>query len=325
MYRFLIFFLLAPVLLSAQDLNLTQFYLAPAYNNPAFTGTTPHYRLIFHNRTQWYNLTPAPQRQFASFEYNFVTFDGGLGVSVQRRNLGGSARWQTIEARVAYAQRIYINPRWVVGAGLELVYANGSMSQGNLIFEDQLLSGSPTQEALPTGRASYIDVNAGLTIYNKRFYGGIAVANLLKPKIEAYGTTLNQLERSFLVQSGYKLDVGYGHALSPALFFKYQKLFYQLDLGANWEYEDFFAGLWYRGVPFFSGGVENAINQDALALTLGARVSEYVTMAFSHDFSTAQYSDLGGSFELSLIISPRYDRRGRIGTHDILCPIGLKN
>lgn len=324
MYKFFIFLLLFPVVLSAQDLNLTQFYLTPAYSNPAFTGTTPHYRLAFHNRTQWYNLAPAPQRQFASFEYNFVTFNGGLGAHLQRRSLGASSRWQTIEARVAYAQRIYINPRWIIGAGLELVYANGSMSQGDLVFEDQLLSGNPTQEMLPTDRASYADINFGLTIYNKQFYGGVAVANLLKPKVEAFGAVLNQLERSFLIQSGYKLEVGYGHALSPALFFKYQKSFYQMDIGANWEYEGVFAGLWYRGVPFLSGGVENAVNQDALALTLGARVSEYITMAFSHDFSVAQYSDLGGSFELSLIISPRYDRRGLIGTHDILCPIGLK-
>lgn len=325
LFAYILTLLLVTYSAQGQDLNLTQFYLAPAYLNPAFSGTTPHYRAVAHHRSQWYALSAVPQRHFASFEYNFVTINGGMSATLLRRNLGGDARWQTIEGRLAYAQRIYLNPRWVIGAGLEVAYANGGMSQGDLVFEDALLSGGATQEALPTDRSAYFDLNFGLTIYNKNFYAGIAGRNLLKPTIEAFGTQLNQLERAFLFQSGYKLEMMYDHRLSPALLFRFQNSFYQLDLGANWEYRELFAGLWYRGVPFFSGGVENAVNQDALALTAGARLNEYLTVALSHDFNIAQYGDFGGSFEISLIIAPRYDRTGRIGTHDILCPINLKN
>ncbi|MEM6298949.1 MAG: PorP/SprF family type IX secretion system membrane protein [Bacteroidota bacterium] len=308
---------------SAQDLNLTQFYLTPAYLNPAFAGTTPEFRLAFHHRSQWNALETTPQRQFASFEYNFITFDGGMSLTAGRTTLGGDARWQTFEARGAYSQRVYLNYRWIIGAGLELAYVTGSLNQGDLIFEDQLLSGNATRETLPAERSSYVDANFGLTIYNKAFYAGLAVRNLTTPSLNAFGAEQNELERVFLVQIGYKAELPFKNYITPAALFRYQNSFYQLDLGANWENEYVFTGLWYRGVPFLSGGVENSVNQDAISLTAGAHLGAMTTVAFSYDINIADYNTLGNSFELSLLIAPKKNRTGRVGTHDILCPITL--
>ncbi|MGF1534156.1 MAG: PorP/SprF family type IX secretion system membrane protein, partial [Bernardetiaceae bacterium] len=244
---FLVCCLTAAPLLGQDDLNLAQFYLTPAYLNPAFVGTTPHYRAVFHHRSQWNAIGATPNRQLASFEYNFITFDGGLGVQVLRTSFGGDLPWQSTAARLAYGQRIYLNRRWIIGGGLEVTYVNGGLDTDQLTFEDALLSGDPTQEInLPQERNSYLDLNAGLTIYNKAFYAGVALRNLTKPKRNAFGTTLNQLERALLLQAGYKTEILPEQYLAPALLFRYQNSFYQMDIGTNFDNQYFFGGLWYR-------------------------------------------------------------------------------
>jgi hypothetical protein len=66
------FLILTCVLLSgiarAQDPQFSQYYSAPLYLNPGFTGITPQQRIVVNHRIQWPNLPQAFATYAASYD-----------------------------------------------------------------------------------------------------------------------------------------------------------------------------------------------------------------------------------------------------------------
>jgi hypothetical protein len=54
--------------LLAQDPQFSQYYQAPLYLNPGFTGITPQQRVAINHRIQWPNLPQAFSTYSASYD-----------------------------------------------------------------------------------------------------------------------------------------------------------------------------------------------------------------------------------------------------------------
>lgn len=69
----------------AQDPQFSQYYQAPLYLNPGFTGITPQQRLAINHRIQWPNLPQA----FSTYSFSYDIFvdelKSGFGILCNHR------------------------------------------------------------------------------------------------------------------------------------------------------------------------------------------------------------------------------------------------
>jgi len=72
--------ILVVVSASAQDPQFSQYYQAPLYLNPGFTGITPQQRLVVNNRIQWPNLPQAFNTFMASYDIWVDELRSGFGI-----------------------------------------------------------------------------------------------------------------------------------------------------------------------------------------------------------------------------------------------------
>ena len=85
----------------AQDFQLSQYYQAPLYLNPGFTGITPQQRVVLNHRVQWPNLPQAFATYALSYDIFVNELRSGFGVLVTTDKMG-SAGWRTNTASLLY-------------------------------------------------------------------------------------------------------------------------------------------------------------------------------------------------------------------------------
>jgi len=61
-----------------QDPQLTQFYAAPHYLNPAFTGLTTEHRFVANYRNQWPGIRKTYSTALAAYDYNLSDENSGF-------------------------------------------------------------------------------------------------------------------------------------------------------------------------------------------------------------------------------------------------------
>ena len=132
----LVFCLLQSGLAFAQDPQLSQFYAAPLYLNPAFAGSAMAPRAILNYRNQWPALSANYVTSMASFDTYFDRINSGVGLLVindqQFSNL------KSVSAALQYAYQLQISDRVSARAGFEAAYITRSTDFFRLTFGDQL-------------------------------------------------------------------------------------------------------------------------------------------------------------------------------------------
>ena len=72
--------------MKAQDPQFTQFYAAPVYLNPAFTGLTDNHRIAVNYRNQWPSVSKSFQTYLASYDYNLQKINSGIDELIRNRS-----------------------------------------------------------------------------------------------------------------------------------------------------------------------------------------------------------------------------------------------
>src|SRR3954464_15671772 len=92
-------------LLHAQDPEFAQYYAAPLYLNPAFTGTASDHRFIANHRNQWPNITNGFVTSALSYDYNLEHLNSGLGFMVMT-DKAGTANLKSTVFNFQYAYKV---------------------------------------------------------------------------------------------------------------------------------------------------------------------------------------------------------------------------
>lgn len=307
--------LMACHLAQAQDPQLSQFYAAPLYLNPAFAGSALAPRVTLNYRNQWPALSA-----------NFITMIGAVDTYVPQVNSGigltlmNDAQFsnlRTTDLGLHYAYQLQVSEAVRVRAGLQASWVNRSVNYYNLVFGDQLTAGGPTGSpsldpvADQGVRINYADFSGGLLGYSDRAWLGVSVHHLNRPN-QSFLNNAERLPMKIGIQGGLKIPLGaweigngYGDAMdreksiSPAFLYKKQGRFDQLDLGAYLTYDPVTLGLWYRGIPIkqYERGLNN---HDALVVLVGYRQDNF-SIGYSYDATISSLGMAsGGSHELSL-------------------------
>ncbi len=307
---FIFLFITVSVGLNAQDPQFSQYYAAPLYLNPAFTGTTQDHRFIANYRNQWPNAARGFVTYAFSYDYNLYNYNSGIGF-LATVDQAGTAGMKSSQFNFLYSYKWNISSKWVVSAGLNFGYAFRSIDLNKLIFGDQLQFDSdgnvPSDDPaiFNLGTTSYFDFNSGVLAYNKNFWFGFSASHLNTPNRSLLDQeSIIPIKTSF--HGGVRIPLYAGPfkkeniaVLSPSFVYKRQGQFDQLDLGVHFLYDPVMIGLWYRGIPI-QQNVKDNISQDAVVVVLGFQF-EKMEVAYSYDLTVSELGPIsGGTHEVAL-------------------------
>lgn len=285
----------------AQDPQLTQFYAAPVYLNPAFAGATPCWRLGANHRNQWFLSNRAYATYMVSVDKNIRSIGAGLGGYILH-DTPGAGGYNTFEFAVAFAKQIKINKDLQFRIGLQPSYHLKYLTATNNIYGTQLNNlqgfvGGPG-DAPQVASYNFFDLSTGFLLYSRSFWIGLGVHHLLRnPLMTSYLTEYVPMKVS--LHGGKKIELfdDAGSTITPAFQLKNQGTAFQLDLGVYFERNHLVLGTWYRGIPFITG---KGLNSDALAFLIGYKKYDF-RLCYSYDLPLSRMINSFGTHEISLV------------------------
>lgn len=292
--------------LFAQDPQFTQFYSAPVYLNPAFTGNTTQLRAGLNYRNQWAAISGGFVSYSFVYDHNFPTAKSGLGL-ISFRDVAGSGKLGMTKVGALYSYTANINRKSAFRSGIEVSGIQNTVDFSQFTFSSELEEiGNAAVNATGIGDRMYLDIGAGMLYYAPSLWVGVAVHHLNHPN----QSLINQnspLPMKFSSHGGYNITLkktvtnGMSESITVAYNYKAQAKFDQLDLGMYYYNENnFVVGLWYRGLPV-KRVVEGYSNNDAIALIAGY-MSKKFRLGYSYDITISKLAgNTGGAHELSLI------------------------
>lgn len=306
----LLFGILFSIKAFAQDPQFSQFYAAPLYLNPAFTGTTPEHRFVMNYRNQWMSLPQAFVTSAFSYDLNMKNINSGFGILLST-DKAGSAGLTSTTAHALYSYKIYIAEKWVIKPAISFGYGMRSLDYTKLVFGDQLAFGSsdaPTVDPSSTryGNVQYFDFGSGLLAYNQKFWFGISSYHMNEPNQSMLGEESVVLRKNS-VHAGIRFPLYKGpqkreniSSIAPSFIYKQQGNFDQLDLGIQYNYNPVMVGFWYRGIPIQQNTRDN-LSQDAVVFLFALKFDHW-DIGYSYDMTVSELGpSTGGSHEISLM------------------------
>lgn len=283
----------------AQDAHFTQFYANPTYLSPAFAGTGLQSRVGLAVRDQWPAIPGAFVSANLAVDHYLSDLNSGIGLLVHHDKAGsGALRYTSVSAQYAYEielkRKVFLRPALQVG------YVNHAVDFSRLVFGDQLSRGGAvgTLDDLEGSSVNYADMAAGLLFFTPKLWLGTSIHHLNSPNQSLTGNE-SRIPRKFSMHGGYRTrlrtPVIREHAQNVVFAFNYraQEKFDQLDVGAYFEREPFFAGLWYRGIPVFKRYAPGYGNSDAIAVLVGLIWND-MRFGYSYDITVSRLAGHGG-------------------------------
>jgi type IX secretion system PorP/SprF family membrane protein len=313
---FLVIFIFFWLVLPAQDISLSQFYSNPLYLNPSFAGTAGVPRVALQYRDQWHSFNNAFNTYSASFDFPVKKLQGGLGFYILNDSRASSSYSMT-QIDAAYSVNVRLSEEIFLRGAIQAGLHRYALDVNNLIFPDNV---DPTYgnhgisrelEYLTDTDFSFADFSAGLILFNKRYFGGLAVHHLAEPRQTFYslGSDYGKLARKYTAHFGAKLPVFlYGHHrkkfdISPQFVIQKQGSFDQLNYGILATKWGITAGTWFR---------QNfGMRYDSVILLVGFFKKAW-QLTYTYDITVSGlWGETGGSSEISLVFFFKEAERNR--------------
>jgi type IX secretion system PorP/SprF family membrane protein len=298
--------------LLAQKVQFSQFYAAPLVLSPSYTGLIEGSRIVLNYRDQWPNIPGTFTTYAFSYDQYFDRMKSGIGLSIVR-DVAGTGNLNLTDIGLLYSYDIKINRFWHVRPGMRFKYGQRGIDIAKLIFGSQLNMDAPPgpsslDHSTTLAKTGYIDIDAGALAYHGRYWGGVNVANLLRPNQSLVGID-SRVPIKVALFGGTRIpikgDTKRSHEITESVTFS---MLYQtqggsdqLDLGAYWKKVPFTLGLWFRGIPVFSKptGYEAL---DAVIVLIGYEIYDLrFGYSFDYTLSKLNQSATGGAHEVSII------------------------
>lgn len=303
----LIFVLAGTAILKAQDPEFSQFYQAPLYLNPAFTGITDQQRVVFNNRIQWPNLPQAFTTFAASYDIWVDELKSGFGILATTDKMG-SAGWRTSTVGLNYSYKVKLNDKLVFSPGISFGYGINGLDRTKLKLGDGLeFNGQSLDPDLQRlGNQQYFDFGSGLLVYSRIFWFGASFYHMNRPNLSLLNS-VSRLPMKTTFHAGASIPLYNGPRsgskvsyLTPSAVYQFQGPISQLAFGLNYHIDPVMIGFWYRGKPF-QKDVIGLISKDALIFMMGLYMKNF-TVGYSYDFTISKFSTAsGGAHEISII------------------------
>lgn len=298
---------LSQTALRAQDPQFTQFYAAPMYLNPAFTGVTYEHRFVLNYRNQWPGVSKAYQTYMAAYDYNMSELKSGFGFTAMQDRAGTSGLTHT-QFGFNYSYHANISKLVEIRGGLGLSYNMVRLDFNKLRFNDQLATGSSVSlEQSNYEPLQYMDINAGALLNSEEYWAGFSLKHLNRPNSSLMGERV-ALPVTFSLHGGYRHVINkrgrdLRRYVSPAFNYRHEGKYDQLDLGIYYYALPINLGIWYRGIPF-KKYAPTYNSSESVAILVGTDITQYnLRIGYSYDITVSKLGVVHslGSHEISLV------------------------
>lgn len=305
----------------AQDAQFTQFYAAPMYLNPAFTGVTYEHRFVANYRNQWPGISKAYQTYMASYDYNLSDLNSGLGITVMQ-DRAGTAGLTHSQFGVNYAYHFKVSKFSEIRLGANLNYNMKRMDFTKLKFNDQISSGSSISlDAKNYEALNFMDFAAGALLNSTEYWLGFSAKHLTQPNSSLIGDRV-PLPLSLSLHGGYRYIIEQKtkneikRYLSPTFNYRHEQKYDQLDIGLYYYHLPLNVGIWYRGLPLKKYAPTYS-SRESIALLIGFDITEYnLRVGYSYDLTISKLGIANslGAHEISMIyeVAKKKKRNKRI-------------
>ncbi len=310
----------------AQDPLFTQYFSAPIYYNPAFTGIATGVRARFNFRNQWPQLPVSYKAYYFSADIGDRNLPGagGLGLMINSDN-EGVGFIKNFEAALTLGVRIPITSFVVAQVGIKASVKQKTINWDDFVVSDQL---SEKYGLIYTSAFTRPDANkrvfpdfavGGLVQFSNEtgnFTGtvGMAVDHVFQPDESFLGTTTSPLPRKWVghldlvitatgtgsssLSSSHGMDEAL--KLNPGVIFISQAKQSNIEAGLTLMKFNIYLGGWYKGT--FGVGTSNS-----LALMAGYRYlfAEDMSIKFMYNYDlpiSGAMMGTGGAHEISLVL-----------------------
>ena len=321
----------------SQDPQFSQFYANPLYLNPALAGGALAPRATINYRNQWPSLSANFVTTTFGADVFLPNYNSGLGVLVTMDSQG-LGNLKSTEAGLQYSYQIGITETTSLRLGIQGGIASRTLDYYGLTFGDQYdnngLTGQPTQDPFGLGGPNvfYADFSAGGMLYSDWYWVGASAHHLNRPD-QSFSDNPARLPIKASLQAGLRIpfagytflgdEINKEKTISPAILYKKQGKFDQLDAGLYVTIEPLVLGAWYRGIPFKK--YEQSINNHESLIFLAGFRQDKFSIGYSYDLTISTLgAGSGGAHEISLsyIFEPLNSKPKRPKTqkHQLSCP-----
>lgn len=308
------------VQVTAQDPQFSQFYAAPLYLNPALAGATGQARVGLNYRNQWPSLEANFTTMSVYGDYFIEDKKSGVGLLISR-DVEGLAGLRSLQVGAQYSYEMKINKNLGFRPGFQVVMFQRDINFDKLTFGDQfdpttgaIISPSTAEQFNTNFSKFFVDLGAGGVFFTRTAWLGIAAHHLNRPN-QSIIDEESRLPVKYSVHGGLKFKLKPGvqgsgvymrnteRSISPAVQYRHQGQFDQLDLGLYFTLEPLVLGTWYRGVPFKA--VNGFVNNESIVLLLGFTqlgAKDAINIGYSFDYTISRLGiGSGGAHEFSLV------------------------
>ena len=307
-------------IMKAQYPQFTQFYAAPMYLNPAFTGLTYEHRFVANYRNQWPGISKTYQTYMASYDYNMSDINSGIGINVMQDRAGTAGLTHT-QFGLNYSYHFKISKFSEIRLGANLSYNMKRLDFSKLKFNDQIATGSGKSiEEASYEALNFMDFAAGALLNSTQYWLGFSAKHLTQPNSSLTGDRV-PLPLSISLHGGYRFIIEQKSKqlkryFSPTFNYRHQQKYDQLDIGVYYYHLPLNVGIWYRGLPF-KKYAPTYTSSESIAILIGFDLTDYnLRMGYSYDLTISKLgvSNSLGAHEVSLIyeIAKKKKRNKRI-------------
>lgn len=267
--RWLLFILLIPGSLLAQDIHFSQFDVAPMNLNPALAGQFDgDYRFIGNQRTQWRSVTTPYSTIGGSVDARNFNEIAGLGTALSiYQDRAGDSRLNTVQVNLAGSFLFNISQDSVqaFSAGVHIGLTNRKIDYSDLSYDNQWNGfsydpGLNPNEAFTRDARTYANVNVGMAYFyqperRKSVTAGASIFNLNAPKQSFFDNNSIRLDPRVVLHAAAEFPVSDDVNVLPAVQFQFQGTFVETILGGAGKYvlldeaglyRTIFGGFYYR-------------------------------------------------------------------------------
>jgi type IX secretion system PorP/SprF family membrane protein len=313
----LILLLLGASQTKAQDIQYSQFYNVPMYQNPAFAGSSHAVRISGHQRLQWPSLDAKYITSQFAVDHFFSNYNSGLGLMVQK-DMQGAKNISSTEVHALYSYELPVSRELSARAGLDLGFVS-RFTNYNVTVPQQFNNNGQIPGAINPysdypSKKGYIDAGAGGLLYSKQWWVGLSAHHLNIPNQSPIASAPSRLPVKAALTGGYKIPLIHKKymaymeeeteiSLTPTFHYKTQGKSDQLDLGAYVRYSEILFGIWYRGIPvkhYKTPGGKRLQNNESFVAMVGWKYQS-ISLTYSYDIVISRLGryNPGGSHELN--------------------------
>ena len=290
MKKYLLFIVLIvtglTVIRAQYDSQLSQYFMAMGYYNPAYAGVREDLNLLALSRLQWIGIEGAPKSFFihADMPFKLGKTNHGVGLLIFTEGIGLFQNTH-VNLQYAYKQKLLGG---TLSVGLQFGLVNQSFN-GEKVFYPTSQFHQQQDQAIPNVQVSGMgmDIGAGLYYTHKKFYVGLGVTHLNKAEVRLDEYSSMYLSSTYNLTGGYNIQLRNPlYELQPSVFFKTDMQSFQADITARLVYN-----------KMFNGGFSWRVNESVILL-LGAKFGSF-HVGYAYDFPTTPIlKGTSGSHEL---------------------------